>query len=534
LERSVSTIFISYRRRDTALIAELLAQRLHGRFRVFFDLEAIELGSAFMMRIQKDISEADTVLIVIGADWDPARLQEQADVVAYELRLARRFRRRTIPVVVEPAVVPSPSSLPDDLTWLSELNAFFVPEPPGHSAAMVQLGDLLEETTTATTEPPSRTAFAIPHDPGMLMRQEGNIPFREVPAMDDAHVCRIASDAGAIWLASSSAVELRVLADGRALCTADERSVEWLHPIEGDAIVATSGIGYHAPDTIRLKRFVCRDGRFEKSGCGFGWSWQTPPLALSPDGRFVAGYFEKPGSREAQLGFVKLDTNDQPEYLGHLVLISPDGRVGRSADQTQFGCEEIELRNEEDIHGSLTLKVSSLTFDQTGERLYVLGRQADRWHVSSIDVASRSVDWSHEVDADLFEHGGKGRTTGPGLHYWTGQESLLLVVASRVFELESSSGALSREVLALQGCAPVLATDATTSLACAVDEASVIVFSAVSKTVVSLAHGATGALACDVHDGHVVVLVDDGDRRRLLIAEDVPEALEDSPAEPLT
>jgi hypothetical protein len=488
LDRSVPTVFISYRRRDTALITELLANHLRGRFPVFFDLEAIELGAAFMSRIQRELSDADIVLVVIGAGWDPARLQEQADVVAYELRLARRFGRRIIPVVVAPAIVPAPASLPHDLRWLSELNAFVVPEPPGHSAAMVQLAHLLEKPTTPKLS--SHTAFATPQDAGMLRRQEGNIPFREADALDDAHLCRIASNAGGIWLASFSAVELRALADGTTLCSAKARAVEWLHPTESGAIVATSGNGYHAPDTIRFERFVCRDGRLDKSACGVGWSWQTPPLALSPDESLLAGYLEDPRSGRAQIGFVKLDADDEVEYLDN------------------------------------TLDVSSLTFDLSGERLYALGRQSGRWQVSSINVASRSVDWSHELEADLSEP-----APGPDLRYWPGRESLLLVVASHVYELDSASGKSRRRVLTLQGAAPVVATDPATSLGCAVDEASVIVFSALSTTAVSLAHGATRGLACDVRDGAIVVLVEDGDRRRLLIAEDVPEAFGDPPAE---
>jgi hypothetical protein len=480
----------------------LLAERLRSRFRVFFDLEAIELGAEFMFRIQQELSEADIVLVMIGADWDPARLEDPADVVAYELRLARRFGRRTIPVVVEPAEPLLPGSLPDDLRWLAELNAFLMPEPPGHSAAMVQLVDLLEEETTTTptsttTEPPSRTAFAIPHDAEMLERQEGNIRFKAVDAMDGARLCSIASDGSAVWLGSSSAVELRALGDGIPVCRADESGVVWLHRIEGGAIVVTSGLGYHAPDNICFQRFICRDGRLETSECGGGYSWQTPPVALAPNERLLASSLDLPSADKAQVGFVKLDTDEENEYLGHIVATDAEG--------VETG----------------TLGVSSLTFDATADRLYALGRLSDRWHVASIDVASSSVDWLYDVDADLLERDG-----GPELHYWRGRESPLLIMGSHVYELDSSSGKPLRVVLELGGPEAVLATDPATSLACAVDEESVLVFSGLSKTVASLAHGATRALACDVSDGRIVVLLGYGDQRRLLVADDVPEALE--------
>jgi len=59
----------------------------------------------------------------------------------------------------------------------------------------------------------------------------------------------------------------------------------------------------------------------------------------------------------------------------------------------------------------------------------------------------------------------------------------------------------------------------------------VTVFSALSSTVVSLSHGGTQGLACHVRDGRIAILVEDQDRRRLLIAEDVPEALEGPPTQ---
>ena len=65
-------VFISYRRADTALLADLLAERLGERFQVFVDVEAIDLGDSFMARIQRAISSADVVLVLVGANWDPS------------------------------------------------------------------------------------------------------------------------------------------------------------------------------------------------------------------------------------------------------------------------------------------------------------------------------------------------------------------------------------------------------------------------------------------------------------------------------
>ena len=69
------------------------------------DVEDVELGIPFMSRIQQAISQARLVIVVIGPHWDPSRLHDANDVVAYELRTAHRFARRVIPVVLaRPAV----------------------------------------------------------------------------------------------------------------------------------------------------------------------------------------------------------------------------------------------------------------------------------------------------------------------------------------------------------------------------------------------------------------------------------------------
>ena len=81
--------------------------------------------------------------------------------------------------------------------------------PPGHSAALVQLVDLLENKPT---RPAPRTVFAIPQDGEMLRRQDGNVRFEEADVFDAARLCSIASDASGVWLGSHRAVELRAFA----------------------------------------------------------------------------------------------------------------------------------------------------------------------------------------------------------------------------------------------------------------------------------------------------------------------------------
>jgi TIR domain len=108
-------VFVSYRRRDSSLFVDLLAEHLQGVCRVFVDTADIELGETFMSTIQQAISRARLVIVIIGSNWNPSRLHDEADVVAYELRTAKRFARRVIPLVLLPGTMPGLDALPSDL-----------------------------------------------------------------------------------------------------------------------------------------------------------------------------------------------------------------------------------------------------------------------------------------------------------------------------------------------------------------------------------------------------------------------------------
>jgi hypothetical protein len=68
----MSTIFISYRREDTAGYAISLHDRLAARFgaeHIFMDIDNIELGEDFVDVINEKISACDVLLVLIGRNW---------------------------------------------------------------------------------------------------------------------------------------------------------------------------------------------------------------------------------------------------------------------------------------------------------------------------------------------------------------------------------------------------------------------------------------------------------------------------------
>ena len=191
-----------------------------------------------MSRIQRAISQARLVIVVIGPHWDPSRLHDANDVVAYELRTAHRFARRVIPVILAPGSVPLLASLPSDFEWFAQLNR----------AYLVQLAELVTSTLAAEHEAAPRV-FSVPGDAEMLRQGHGNIEFADTPVAKDMQRCSIARSEQKLWLASDAEIEVRDLPAGSLRNTAP-KGAEWLQATSWGALAMTSGIGYQAPDTI--------------------------------------------------------------------------------------------------------------------------------------------------------------------------------------------------------------------------------------------------------------------------------------------
>src|SRR5215207_7336073 len=109
-------LFISYRRTDVRPWAGRLSDRLIDRFgadNVFFDVDSILPGMDFREVIRDTIEQTDAVLILIGDNWDAARLHDANDFVRMELEEALRQGRFVVPVLVGQLVeMPAPSALP--------------------------------------------------------------------------------------------------------------------------------------------------------------------------------------------------------------------------------------------------------------------------------------------------------------------------------------------------------------------------------------------------------------------------------------
>lgn len=122
-------VFISYRRADTQDFAGRLADALRsarGLGEIFIDVDAISAGEDFSARLDRALEKADICLIIIGPNWDLARLTDANDFVRREIEAALASPHRVIPVLANGASMPDANALPSGLEKLAVLNAVSV------------------------------------------------------------------------------------------------------------------------------------------------------------------------------------------------------------------------------------------------------------------------------------------------------------------------------------------------------------------------------------------------------------------------
>ncbi len=130
------SIFISYRREDSAGEAGRLAEHLVRRFgadRVFIDIDTIAPGADFVDELGRALNGTAVVLVVIGRQWLSAsnadgsrRLDDPNDFVRREIETALAKGTRVIPVLVQNVTMPPASALPSALSALAIRQAMMI------------------------------------------------------------------------------------------------------------------------------------------------------------------------------------------------------------------------------------------------------------------------------------------------------------------------------------------------------------------------------------------------------------------------
>ena len=130
----MTTVFVSYRREDTAGEARALFNELStklGKESVFMDVDNIALGRDFRHVLQEHLAACDLLLVIVGRGWVEAkdgsgrnRLELPNDFVRLEIETALKRNIPVTPVLVQGAQMPSVDQLPDDVKDFAYRNGF--------------------------------------------------------------------------------------------------------------------------------------------------------------------------------------------------------------------------------------------------------------------------------------------------------------------------------------------------------------------------------------------------------------------------
>lgn len=130
---SDNRIFISYRREDMPGVAGRLSdalERWFGEGRVFRDVDGIAAGANFETVLDQTARSAGAMIVIIGSRWlqvvdaqGQRRLDDPQDWVAREIAWGLQRGITMVPVLVDGAMMPRPSELPEALRGLCKLNA---------------------------------------------------------------------------------------------------------------------------------------------------------------------------------------------------------------------------------------------------------------------------------------------------------------------------------------------------------------------------------------------------------------------------
>jgi hypothetical protein len=132
--RPAGSVFISYRREDSAYAASFLFDLLSvhfGKARVFWDVNSIQPGDDFPEAIQDGVGRCHVMLAFIGDRWltiagkdGKPRLEDPNDFVRLEIEAGLTHGIRVIPVLINGARMPAANQVPTSLARLEHLQAF--------------------------------------------------------------------------------------------------------------------------------------------------------------------------------------------------------------------------------------------------------------------------------------------------------------------------------------------------------------------------------------------------------------------------
>jgi hypothetical protein len=132
---SMPIIVISYRRQDSNDIARRIYEALkvkYGEKSVYIDIESIQPSADYRVHIRQTLERALVMLAVVGREWrgvradGGARIFDPDDPVRDEVETMLANRRAVMPLLVNGAVMPAESEIPQSLWPFRYLHAIAV------------------------------------------------------------------------------------------------------------------------------------------------------------------------------------------------------------------------------------------------------------------------------------------------------------------------------------------------------------------------------------------------------------------------
>jgi serine/threonine protein kinase len=138
---SAAKVFISYRRKDSAVMAGRICDHLRHRLgndAVFMDVYTIPAGVDFRDYLTSAVADCDVLLALIGPGWDAeaTRLSDPGDFIRIELETALANQCLVIPVLLANAQMPVAEKLPEPIKVLVFRNALAIDHGKDYHAHM--------------------------------------------------------------------------------------------------------------------------------------------------------------------------------------------------------------------------------------------------------------------------------------------------------------------------------------------------------------------------------------------------------------
>ncbi len=252
-----ASVFISYRRDDTAGEAGRLAEHLARRFgthRVFIDIDTIAPGTDFTAALDRALTGTAVVLVVIGRQWLTAvdargrrRLDDEDDFVRREVGTALERGARVVPVLVQNVSMPAAADLPAALTPLAARQAMAI-QHEEFSADAQRLADAIAPFVEADTS-------------------GGSWPSRHRVTVAVLGVTLVLGVAGWQWQRSAATEDATARAAGQAAAEADAQRLARQRDVDNLVQVATDqrDRGQLADALVTLERTTSTDADLSRA-----------------------------------------------------------------------------------------------------------------------------------------------------------------------------------------------------------------------------------------------------------------------------